>query len=111
MASGYRQAQSGSFQSDGTARTVQLGFTAIRVTLKVDTGAGGEYQDSMSATNTTFKRTAAGVGSTITGASGITMSASATASPSPGVNDQFTVGTDGDLNPGSDHVVYWWAEE
>jgi len=111
MASGYRQALSGSFQSDGTARTVQLGFPATRVTLKVDTGAEGEYQDAMSSTNTTFKRTAGGTGSVITGASGITVSASQSASPSPGVNDQFVVGTDSDLNPGSNHVVYWWAEE
>jgi len=105
MASGFRQAVSGSFQSDGNARTVSLGFPATRIKLFVDTGAEGEWLESMSAVSGTFKRITGGTGSFIT-TGGVSVSASAGS-----VNDQFTLGTDANLNPGSNHVVYWWAEE
>lgn len=117
MASGFRAGEHGAFQSDGLARTIPLDFIPKRVHLTVDTGVEAEATMSMQElpAPATFKRLANGTASFVTTTANlITLNDEASGALdqlNPAQKMGFTVGTDADYNPGSNHIVHWWAEE
>lgn len=98
MGSGSGRTVSGSVNSTGAEITVVCGFRPRKVTLNLENGDSGRWQEPM-ADAAAFKRITAGTGSTVS-----------TAGVTP-TNTGFTLGTDADLNPGSAEVIYWSAED
>lgn len=98
MSSGVRASASGSFVSNGSAKTISTpGFRPGKVELRGSGGDRGEWFASMP-DGYLSKITAAGSGS-LAASNGVTPTA-----------DGFTLGADADLNA-SGETIYWHCEE
>lgn len=97
MASGVMKTMSGSFVSNGAAKTVEVGFKPARVEIQCSLGDNAIWFEPMAEASMN-KSVAGGTNSRVT-SNGVTPT-----------NTGFTLGADADVNA-SGETVYWWASE